>query len=460
MDTFTIDTSPAVCPDRSNACGWMLSSITIPVRDGYEIDTIVLDGAAWGYSGKGLGYGIIGTTFYKGDAQSDQNPFPTTLLQSTRGGNFLAGARGQQTVGVFMNDVRAATIQLTVTISRTPAAYAQWQSDVWNALYNAAQTQYFAQQQDIAARIADLENQLSNVDTLTLRREESDEIMRAALRFLLGIDFDFMPPEVENAFKSAGVDIYHGIGFDGNAVATDPDSWALVKRHEDVIRFINQAIEWENVVSFLYSYFWDVSESWDFVRRLRHPDLTRQAFLRAGSARVVLTVRKGWEEAWVRFAEGGYHGTPLPGGHPYLTIAQEIAAYDDRNYPGIPPANPSRSAVRLEDAVYTTSSAQLAAGADAPVVIPVESSAGFVPGLPVVIDVADGRGVQEAPMLLDVPDLQHLAVASLQYGHDGGTTPFPIVQPGSRGTLIAEWQEYTPTSGVDIQVTSNLADIV
>jgi len=28
-------------------------------------------------------------------------------------------------------------------------------------------------------------------------------------------------------------------------------------------------------------------------------------------------------------------------GNAYMTIAREIAAYDDRNYPGIPPANPT-----------------------------------------------------------------------------------------------------------------------
>ena len=77
------------------------------------------------------------------------------------------------------------------------------------------------------------------------------------------------------------------------------------------------------MVTFLYSYFWDVPPSWPFIRNTRHPDPTRQAFLRAGSARVVLTVRKGWEERWMRFAEGGSIDASIPA--PYLTIAQEIA---------------------------------------------------------------------------------------------------------------------------------------
>src|SRR5262249_2904506 len=149
------------------------------------------------------------------------------------------------------------------------------------------------------------------------------------------------------AFASG--DLQHGIEPDGATLPFDSTVWSALMGHEDLVKFVNQAIEWENVVTYLYSYFWDVPESWDFIRTIDHPDPTRQAFLRAGSARVVLTVRKGWEEAWVRFAEGG--GDAIPDDHPYLTIAQEIAAYDDRNYPGIPPANPGQAAVRLEDSV-------------------------------------------------------------------------------------------------------------
>ena len=60
------------------------------------------------------------------------------------------------------------------------------QSSVWNALYNAAQTKFYAKQEQINAQIAALQGKISNVDTLTLRREESDEIMKCALRWLLG----------------------------------------------------------------------------------------------------------------------------------------------------------------------------------------------------------------------------------------------------------------------------------
>ena len=57
------------------------------------------------------------------------------------------------------------------------------------------------------------------------------------------------------------------------------------------------------------------------------------------------------------------------------------------------------------------------------------------------------------------PDDGHLLLSGLAHRHDGSLTPFPVRRPGHRGTLIAEWNEYTPTSGTDIAVSSPLTDI-
>ena len=64
--------------------------------------------------------------------------------------------------------------------------------------------------------VSAIEQRLANVDTLTLRREESDEIMKSVLRFVLGAEFDFMPDEVHKAFLAASVDLAHGVGFDAD----------------------------------------------------------------------------------------------------------------------------------------------------------------------------------------------------------------------------------------------------
>jgi hypothetical protein len=231
-------------------------------------------------------------------------------------------------------------------------------------------------------------------------------------------------------------------------------------QYQEMVKFINQAIEWENVIYFLYSYFWDVPLSWDFIRQIQHPDSTRQAFLRAGSARVVLTVREGWEQAWVQFVEaGGFDQTLLPN-HPYMTIAQEIAAYDSTNYPGIPPANPVSDPLPDDATSVATTSSDTLNQSLTPVTITVASSAGFMVGYTAVIDnYVFGSNVQESQVIIAIPDATHITVKSLINDHDGSVTPLPVLQPGEMGVLIAQWFEYTPTSGTDIAVTSNLATI-
>ncbi|MFD7317519.1 hypothetical protein ACFV9Z_26810 [Streptomyces sp. NPDC059883] len=442
----------------------------VPVPDNYEIESVTMAGRVTGPSGKGFVMGIVGSTFDVA-GQPDQN-YPPFLLISRTGGNFLAGQRGSQSITMYFADVVTATLEFRATTKVTADAEERWRSDVWDALFDAAQTRYYAQQQDVATQIAALEDQLARVDTLTLRREESDEIMKSVIRFIAGEKYQYMTDDVVSVFakassdESGGSQSRYGIGFVANKL-TDKISdveYAATVRHENIVRFINQAIEWENVVSLLYSYFWDTPASWEFIRQIQHPDATRQAFLRAGAARVVLTVRKGFEEQWLRFAESGFTDPDYEPGAYYLNIAREIAAYDSRNYPGIPPANPDRASVRLQEAAYTSSTMVIGPSAG-PVTIRVDSSARFLVGDNVVIDSVDKRNaagavIQEAQKLIAVPGPTQLTVAKLTYAHDGSSTPFAVLQPGAKGAMIAEWAEYTPTSGTDIAVSSDLGTIV
>lgn len=366
--------------------------------------------------------------------------------------NFLLNHTGPQKVTFLLDNSAAPFVRVKAVLAHAAGVEETWRNEVWNAIYGAAQTEHYAQQQQISDEITALTERLFDVDTLTLRREENDEIMRSVVRFVLGPTYQYMPANVLGAFSSvSGVDLAHGIAFDQNTHNLTAEQWSAVRQHEDKVRFINQAIEWENVVSFLYSYFWDVPPSWPFIRDLRHPDATRQAFLRAGAARIVLTVRKGWEARWMRFAQEGIIDNTIPDA-PYLSIAKEIAAYDDRNYPGIPPANPARHAARLQESVFTTTATDLTPSAAA-VTIEVEDSAGFVAGRPVVIDAHDERRVQEAVLVQAVPDAKHITVAKLDFAHHGTEGPVPLLQPGEKGALIAEWNEYTPNSGTDIAIT-------
>ena len=473
--------------------GYKMKQITVP--DGCWISKIIFTNLL-----QGGGVHIVFTPIngngleYSPDHNHDPGTIDPTMSPQNdlcNGGIFLYHATG--TVELAMTYTRQTTgtgfANFLVHFEPTDVAMSQWTSSVWTALYNAAQSQFYARQQSINAQISALQNQLSNVDTLTLRREENDEIMRCVLRWLLGPNFAFMPNAVTAAYSAAAkaaasgdakeeeMHLEYGLNFLGSHSGITPSEWTVLSGNEDVINFINQAIEWENVVFFTYSYFWDEPLCWDFIRQIQHPDKTRQAFLRAGSARVVLTVRPGWETAWVNFVENFQTKLPSPlPSAPYMTIAQQIEAYNSTNYPGIPPANPGGGGLVDDDTpqigTTCTSTADTPAS-KSPVTIPVADNTGFVLGATAIIDVwgagipANGiippylgiGGAQETQTITAVsaPSAPPtITVQALQYPHTGA---FPVVQAGAKGVLIGEWFEYTPSSGTDIAVTINQTSV-
>jgi hypothetical protein len=491
-DQYGVDVPPPPSPSRrvidvsvsfSNTDNVHPAQFTVP--DGYWIDSIIYVNAHVDESPMTTQLLVDGASTYPILTASN------LLLDLCSGQSYLWHQSGQQAITIFYyttGDEPGGEMTFVVNCVPSDTTMAQWQSTVWTALYNAAQNKFYAQQQAISGQITALQNQINNVDTLTLRREENDEIMKSVLRWLLGPQFEFMPSSVIAAFKAAAAtaakengfsvpdELKYGIDFTGNETGLSTKQWSTLSGQEAIISFINQAIEWENVVFFLYSYFWDEPLCWDFIRQIQHPDKTRQAFLRAGSARVVLTVRQGWELAWTNFVHT-YSITvpdPLPP-HPYFTIAQQIAAYDSTNYPGIPPANPNGGGMIDDDTPqFGTTCDSVLAASTSPVTIPVADSSGFVVGATAIIDNWDagidpisgvgpggpGIGAQEAQTITAVTaSPPSITVQSLQYDHDLSNGPFPVVQAGAKGVLIGEWFEYTPTSGTDIAVSSNLATI-
>jgi hypothetical protein len=104
------------------------------------------------------------------------------------------------------------------------------------------------------------------------------------------------------------------------------------------------------MVYFLYPYFWSHASRWELKKYLDHPDLMHRTFLKSGSARVVLTIRPGFESDFVTYVETGAIGSS----HPYLSIAEEMQAFANTNWQLIGPAQPSAnrsglgSAFRIE----------------------------------------------------------------------------------------------------------------
>ena len=136
-------------------------------------------------------------------------------------------------------------------------------------------------------RLSRLQEELGSQDALSLRKIEREEVMKGVLRWMFGPLFSFVPPGLPS-------DLY------GSSESVISNSvWGKVLAQGEIIKFLHHAIEWENMLYFLYPYFWSHTSRWELKKYLDHPDFMHRTFLRSGSARVVLTIRPGFESDFV-----------------------------------------------------------------------------------------------------------------------------------------------------------------
>jgi len=363
--------------------------------------------------------------------------------------NSWLGASGHLMMSVGTHFIQAFDIQLKLWLGLQPSAYGAWKLRAWGTLREAAQARYELNRTMLKDRLAKLQDELGAQDALSLRQIEREEVMKHILRWLFGPDFTFVPPGMPE-------DLYGP-----NQSVIDEVTWAQVLSRGEVIKFLHQAIEWENMVFFLYPYFWSHTARWELKKYLDHPDFLHRTFLKSGSARVVLTIRPGFERDFVTFVEtGGFD--PLPDSHPYMTIAAETEAFAHTNYPGIRAANP------VENARPLLSPLQQKAWKEMQGVIALLEQ--FRTTNSAYPSTAQGLAALSGIGTVPVADPWGNAY---QYKSPGAYTDFELWSNGSDGqpggdgeaaditswaevSLIGRWYEYTPTSALDIAFDETL----
>jgi hypothetical protein len=225
----------------------------------------------------------------------------------------MSGLSGQVEVAVFLYDFKAATVDIKLECTRTDEAYAQWQLSAYEKIADAYQTQ-------LDAYLAEV-NMATTAETVTRaelspdakRRVELDELKRAALTIVSSSDFSHRNA-VSGPTDAAPIPV------------TDPDV-ALAEGR--TVGFWESVLEWVNAVYVFYPYFWGRQDTWYPALLESDPDPTFEAFLRAGSARLQVPVRPGFERALLWYLHTGkiWRGgePPLVGDPYYLPIVEELA---------------------------------------------------------------------------------------------------------------------------------------
>jgi len=360
------------------------------------------------------------------------------------------GCSGKLTGTINTKYVSAYDAELKLWCVVKDETYRAWQMRSWSALYEAARARYELNRTMLKERLSKLQQSLGSHDAFSLRKVEREEVMKGVLRWLFGPSFSFVPAGLP-------VDLYKA-----NESVVNMSVWGKALAQGEIIKFLHHAIEWENMLYFLYPYFWSHTAHWELKKYLEHPDLTHRTFLRAGSARVVLTIRPGFEKDFVRFLETGKLDGVLAGDHPYMTIAEELEAFAKTNYPGIRSANPVESVRPLLSPLQQKAWDQMQA-----IITLLEKYRADHDSYPSTDDglaalapygtiaPADPWGYPyqySAPGVCSDFEL-------MCYGADGvpgGEGENADITSWAEASLIGQWYEYTPTPALDIAFNETL----
>ncbi|MFT3764737.1 MAG: hypothetical protein QM820_04360 [Minicystis sp.] len=254
---------------------------------------------------QGLTVIIGGMPATVGNIKSDTNP------------HVLVFSEPAATVGIGMigYGVRSYVVQVGLHCVREPSSFTAWQIQVHGALA-AAHAQQVRSYED---RIAALAFQSRGAVALgggnpeKNREIERNELKKSAIALLGHVDvlgFDAIQEEQEPPRFPR------------------PDGPGAAEAQGRIIRFFEQAFEWDQMTYVFYPYFWGRKNTWYAKVQEDVDDPTFGQFLRAGEARVVVPVRPSFEADLRYFLLTGqvWGGGELP--HvtdpTYLAITEEI----------------------------------------------------------------------------------------------------------------------------------------
>lgn len=448
---------------------WGNATVEFDVPDGYAISSAHFRGlfSLYNYEsdGRHLQVRVQGEPLGTSNSPTGEYEGKDYIMDIDLTSSTLVGRTGQAFLVFEYHNVDYGDATVSIVAAPTSEALQSWQAKAWSQLHDANQANYDAKMTLARNRVAELQAEIDAFDALTLRKMEREEIMKGVIQWMLGPHFALMPDDLAASIAAHVDDSEAKPGSFAFPSVQDLSEaeWHSFLDHGELIKFLHNAIEWENVIFFAYPYFWDRAENSDFKRFLMHPDPTHREFLRAGCARVVLPVRPGFETSFAMLMETG-DGTAAPDtNYPYVSIGQEVRDFAMTNYEAIPPANPDNNVRTLLYPIQRSAWAQIqdimkalaqcfADNGSYPSNLADAKLAAAATKAGVTIAAKDPFGAAwqyRSPGIFGDFDLWS-AGDSTQPNVDGLDGQ---INSWAEGSVIGRWYEYTPTSALDVAIS-------
>lgn len=233
---------------------------------------------------------------------------------------------GSISLAVKTRKVEAFTVSVAIHCQRTQRALDEWKLKTHAAILQAYQKMLRDYEEKLAALEIQAAQQIEGRNPL-----ENERLIRSELK-----------KGTISVFTAQHYDMFGAINFSSQGY---PQPNLLEAAAEGkYIRFFEQAFEWEQMMFFFYPYFWGRKSNWVNRSLLQDTNPMFAEFVKAGAARVVVSVRPGFEHAVAHFLNTGetWDGGDLPPitSPLYVSIIEEIRERDKAPGNEVPQGDP------------------------------------------------------------------------------------------------------------------------
>jgi hypothetical protein len=217
-------------------------------------------------------------------------------------------------IAYHSTNYHALSIGVNIYCVLSVTAKQQYQQKTFNAIIEAYEDALAEYNNKIAEEDAKAIN-IKDGNPMFYRQIEQEVLKHNSIAYLVD----------DNASKNKvlGKTLYKGSTVAGFEITkTGLDDYA------SLAKFMEQAFEWDIMSYNYYPYYWGKREDWDDMYQSENIDPLFRSFLRSGMARVLVTVRPGFEDAVQFYMSTGrlWNGGEVPviGDPMYLSIVDEI----------------------------------------------------------------------------------------------------------------------------------------
>ena len=225
-------------------------------------------------------------------------------------------------VAIWATNYHAVTVTVTIICEITDDAIKNWKKETYEEIikgYEEQLRQFNEKQSEIKAE----GTKLLDSNPLFYRDTEQLILRKNCISYLI---------DNTNATSARkfGIKMYNE-GMPDNDISFTNHQVSISQKMDDYTsfaKFMEQAFEW-NLMSYnFYPFYWGNSAEWKDLYQFETNDPTYRSFMQAGMARVVVTVKPGFESAVMHYMAFGqiWNGgqTPILGNPLYLSIVDEL----------------------------------------------------------------------------------------------------------------------------------------